>query len=88
MSHPFSPRLIPIVATLIGFACILAAAGVAVSHFVYGEPVHDRSSGAPISTAAVTFSVILFGAAGTLLAGSGIRALRAISRRGGEPPDA
>jgi hypothetical protein len=84
MSLLFPARVVPKGAILIGFAFILGAAGLAVSHFVYGQPVYGRHSHRPVSTGAVIFSLILFATAGCVLAGLGITALRAPRRRARE----
>jgi hypothetical protein len=87
MRHPFSPRLLPAVATALGLALLLAAGSMAVSHFVHGEPVHRRHTREVASSDTVAFFVVLFGAAGALLAGLGTRALWALKRRRGSRQD-
>jgi len=87
MSLLFPSRVIPKAVILIGFAFIVGAAGMAVSHFVYGQPVYHRHTHRPSSTGSIIFAVVLFGTAGCVLCGLGIAVLRAARAQGGEERD-
>lgn len=70
-------RVVAYALIILGGAMSILTAAMAISHFVYGAPVHIRHHAALAAEGVVLFCVILFGSAGLLLLGAGIRLWRA-----------
>jgi len=81
MSDGYPSRFLPAAVTVFGLVFVVVAVSIAVSHFGFDQPVLRRRTQQPVSSEVVLFVVLLFGAAGCVLAGAGVVSMRANARR-------